>query len=163
MASGFQDKLVPALLLDAAFAAQYAKLKKERALSWVVLRIADGAIRVVGTGDAAKALKDLQAALPERQCAFIVFDHRYKSDDGMLTQSKLFYVTFIPPLAPVDEKVAYETQKGKALSRAVPGAIEITVHDPDELKRKIYGVSGTRRKTTYQDDLEVVDDDWMDE
>ena len=149
--------------LDPAFPEMYTKLRRSRAFAWIVLRIVGGEVKVVETAEPSLGVKDLMKKLPEKSCCYVVLDHRYQSDDGMLSQAKLFYVTYVPPLASVDEKMAYETQKGKALSKACPGAIEITIADPDELKRKVYAVSGARRKTTFGDDIEPVSDDWMDE
>ena len=154
---------VPALPLDPAFAETYSKMKRARTYSWIVLRIVDGGIKVVETVAPPAGVRELMTKLPERSCCYVVLDHRFDSDDGMIKSSKLFYVTWVPRLAGADEKLAYETQKGKALLKAVPGANEVTVGDPDEFKRKVYAVSNVRRKTTYGDDVEPISDDWMDE
>ena len=107
-------------------------------------------------------------SLDDRHCAYYMIDHRYATDDGSLRLAKIFFATYIPRLAPAEEKIVYETQKGKNLSKAVNsahagGAIEITAHEGDELKRKVYAVSGIRRKTVYKDEDEDVGEDWMDE
>jgi hypothetical protein len=158
-----KDKIVPALDLDPDFSTAYELLKKDRKIAWIILRIVDKMIRVVETAAPPNGVREVQDKMSDKKCCFIVLDHRYASDDGVLKQAKLFYITYIPKFAPLDEKVEYEMQKGKNLLKAVPGAIEVMATDIDEIKRKVYAVSGTRRKTVYKDDEEVVDEDWMDE
>jgi hypothetical protein len=53
-------------------------------------------------------------------------------------------------------------QKGKQLLALTKG-LEISISDPNDLKRKVYGISNVRRKTVFKDEVEEENDDWMDE
>jgi len=66
----------------------------------------------------------------------VIFDHRFKSDDGILKLQKLFLITYIPPGALVDDKLKYDMQKGKNLLALTKG-LEVAISDPAELKRKV--------------------------
>jgi hypothetical protein len=159
---------VPALPFDekSHVTSTFQSLKLKKDLVAIFLRIVEDKIRVVGKlasedgkfEDVVKFLEDLG----ERDCCYVVYDHRYQSDDGILKLQKLFLITYIPRTALTEDKLKYDMQKGKNLLALTKG-IEISVSDPNDLKRKVYGISNVRRKTVYKDEVEEENEDWMDE
>ena len=76
----------------------------------IFLRIEDGQITIVGKLASDKTFDDVVAYLEhlgDRDCCYVIFDHRFKSDDGLLTLQKLFLITYIPRTATTDDKLKY--------------------------------------------------------
>jgi len=117
---------------------QGLKLRKD--LVAIFLRIVDEQITIVHKLASDKALEDvvayIESTVGERDCCYVIFDHRFKSDDGILKLQKLFLITYIPPGALVDDKLKYDMQKGKNLLALTKG-LEVAISDPAELKRKV--------------------------
>lgn len=156
------------LELDTSFPATYNQMKAKRTHSWIALEIDDARtkIKVVDVAPAGKDINELMKFLEDKKCVYVVFQHNYKSDDGFLKMEKVFLITYVDTLDRATANVYNLDETKKRLVEACKGAIEVAASSPPDVKRRIYGVSSTRRKTVYGDEREQEEeeegDDWMD-
>lgn len=152
------------LVLDDGFAAAYNDLKMKRTINAIHLKVDHDKIKIVKTAKI-DSLSKLVQLLDELHCSFLVYALQGESDDGLIRMERIFTICYTPGMARPDEKLVYEMQKGKQLSKATRGAIEVHVSTTDELKRKINSVSFGASKAR-KDDSDENDDakgDWMDD
>jgi len=154
------------LPLDAGFADAYNKLKHKRTINTIVLKVDQGEIKIV-RADKMESLPKVVEVLDDTHCCFIVYSLQGESEDGLIRMERIFTITYTPVMAKLDEKLIYEMQKGKQISKCTRGAIEIHVSTKDDLRRKINGVSFGASKAK-KDERESDDDDdggknWMDD
>ena len=88
----------------------FQSLKLKRDLVAIFLRIEDNQITVFNKLTSDKTFDDVvkqMEAMGERDCCYVIYDHRFKSDDGILNLQKLFLITYIPRGAFTEDKLKY--------------------------------------------------------
>jgi len=151
------------LPLDARFAETYQDLKKKRSINTILLKIEQDTIKIAKTAKV-ETLPKLVELLDELHCCFLVYSLQGESEDGLIRMERIFTITYTPGLARPDEKLVYEMQKGKQLSKATRGSIELHVSTVEDMKRKINSVSfgASKARKDDSDDDNGKGDDWMD-
>lgn len=150
--------------LDPSFTTIYQNdFKKKKSIDIIILRVQNKLIKVTKAAkvDSVPKLVDL---LDDLNCCYIVFCVQGESEDGLIRMERHFTITYTPPFARPDEKVVYEMQKGKQISKATRGAIELHVGTKEDLRRKVNAVSfGVSRAKKDESDDEDHGNDWMDD
>lgn len=150
-------------LLDERFPAEYDNLKKKRTINFILLNIQGSTINIAKTGNL-DSLHKLSEVLDDLHCCFLIYSQQGESEDGLIRMDRIFTITYTPNLARPDEKLTFEMQKGKALSKASKGSIELHVMNREDLKRRINGVSFGASKAKKDDsDDDDNNKDWMDD
>jgi hypothetical protein len=155
-----------ALPLDESFPGLYAKMKKDKTINMIHLKIVDRMIKVV-KADKVDKMNSVLDLLDEMHCCFIVYSLQGESEDALIRMDRIFTITYTPGIARPDEKLVYEMQKGKKLSASAKGSIEIHIYSRDELKRKLnavsFGAAKARKEELEDQDEEDAGKDWMDD
>ena len=102
-----------------------------------------------------KDVRDLAAILPEAECRYAVFEHKFKTDDGRATD-RLYFLNWLPRGASDSMKMLYTTAR-VSLKAACPGCTDLTgTTRQDLLDTVLHGNSKD------EDEASDAGDDWMD-
>lgn len=152
------------LELDETFTREYDDLKKKRVTNLILLKIEQKKIKVVRSGfveDIEKTLKDL---FDDLHCCYVIHSFKTDSADGYTSFERIVLATYTPAASKPEDRLVYEMQNGKKLSKASMGAIEIRVRSKDEFLKQINELKGRKGKTkTESDDEDDNNKDWMDD
>lgn len=107
-----------------AVVAEFKQLKMRRKYRYVLFRIEADKVVVDATAPPSASFADFNAALPDSDCRYAVYDHEFLTPDGRKS-SKLFFVTWIPQNSHPGFKMAY-THAKSAVQSVCDGCFEVS-------------------------------------
>ena len=103
---------------------EFKLLKMRRKYRYILFRIEADKVVVDLTAPRSATFKDFDAALPDSDCRYAVYDHEFQTSDSR-PSSKLFFVTWIPQNSHPGFKMAY-THAKSAIQSVCEGCFEVS-------------------------------------
>ncbi|KAI9912586.1 hypothetical protein PsorP6_005379 [Peronosclerospora sorghi] len=107
-----------------AVIAEFKLLKMRRKYRYILFRIEADKVVVDATSPPSATFANFNAALPDSDCRYAVYDHDYITPDGRKS-NKLFFVTWIPQNSHPGYKMAY-THAKSAIQSVCEGCYEVS-------------------------------------
>ncbi|CAI5473745.1 unnamed protein product [Closterium sp. Yama58-4] len=110
----------------------FAELQRKKMYRFITYKIEKGQIVVDTQGDPSKTYADFQAALPENDCRYAVYDHEFVTDDHC-HKSKIFFIAWSPDTSAVKNKMVYASSKDTFRQQLSGVQIELQATDASEM------------------------------
>ncbi|KAF4322104.1 hypothetical protein BBI17_004353 [Phytophthora kernoviae] len=120
--------------------AEFKQLKMRRKYRYVLLRIEAAHVVVDSTAPPSATFKDFEAALPDSDCRYAVYDHEFLTSDGRKS-SKIFFVSWIPQNSHPGFKMAY-THAKSAVRAVCEGCFDVSAVIKKEVAQGMEITSG---------------------
>ncbi|CAI5490987.1 unnamed protein product [Closterium sp. Naga37s-1] len=111
---------------------KFSSLQKKKAYRFITYKIEKDQIVVDKFGEPEKTYADFQAALPENDCRYAVFDHEFVTDDHC-HKSKIFFIAWSPDTSAVKNKMIYASSKDTFRQQLAGVQIELQATDASEM------------------------------
>lgn len=132
--------------------AEFKALKMRRKYRFVLFRIEGAQVVVDSSGPPTATFKDFEAALPDDDCRYAVYDHEFLTADGRKS-SKLFFVSWIPQNSHPGFKMAY-THAKSAVRAVCEGCFDVSAVIKSEVAQGMNISSGddSDSNSEFEDD-----------
>ncbi|CAI5472722.1 unnamed protein product [Closterium sp. Yama58-4] len=126
--------------------AKFGDLQRKKAHRFITYKIEKDQIVVDTYGDPSKTYADFQAALPENDCRYAVYDHEFVTDDNC-HKSKIFFIAWSPDTSAVKNKMVYASSKDTFRQQLSGVQIELQATDASEMDLDIIKTKALRRRS----------------